>query len=254
MSDGKTPMQRAQELSRPRLPKRFYKTVAVAQIDGGFAVTLDDRPLKTPGRKPLTITDEAVCRLIADEWEAQRDEIDPATMPVTRLANTAIDGVDAVRTEVARDIATYACSDMVCYRAETPEGLVAQQAASWDPLIAWFETAYGMALKRISGIMPISQDQDAARAIGERLSSLDGLELAALHTLTTLSGSAVIALAVHARHIDAADAWAAAHVDEDWQISQWGEDAEALARRAARWREFEAASRVLDALQTHDLS
>ena len=149
---------------------------------------------------------------------------------------------------MAEGIAAYACSDLVCYRAESPEGLVAQQRETWDPLIAWFAEVHGMPLRLAEGVMPVGQDDTKADAIGVQLRELSALELAALHTLTTLSGSAVIALAVHGGQIDPDAAWKAAHVDEDWQISQWGEDAEATARRAARKREFDAATKVLSAL------
>ncbi|MCB1481610.1 MAG: ATPase [Rhodobiaceae bacterium] len=248
MSGEKNPMERAQALSRPQLPKRFYKEVRVEEDDNGFCIKLDARVLKTPGRQTLKLPSESLARLIADEWDAQAVEVNPASMPVTRLANTAIDGVELVKTEVAEGIAAYACSDLVCYRAESPEGLVAQQRETWDPLIAWFAEVHGMPLRLAEGVMPVGQDDTKADAIGVQLRELSALELAALHTLTTLSGSAVIALAVHGGQIDPDAAWKAAHVDEDWQISQWGEDAEATARRAARKREFDAATKVLSAL------
>ncbi|MCB2079860.1 MAG: ATPase [Novosphingobium sp.] len=249
MSGEKNPMQRAQELSRPQLPKRFYKQVTVEPEDDGFSIRLDARVLKTPGRNTLSLPGEALARLVADEWDAQAEEVNPATMPITRLANTAIDGVERVKGEVAKDIASYACSDLLCYRAEGPEALIALQQETWDPLIAWFAEAHGMPLRLAEGVMPVEQDTARADTVGERLADLSALELAALHTLTTLSGSAVIALAVHGGRIDPDAAWTAAHVDEDWQISQWGEDTEAMARRAMRRREFEAAANVLSALR-----
>ncbi|MCB1480049.1 MAG: ATP12 family protein [Tepidamorphaceae bacterium] len=249
MSGEKNPMQRAQELSRPQLPKRFYKQVAVERDGEGFCIKLDARVLKTPGRQTLRLPSEDLARLIADEWDAQAEEVNPASMPLTRLANTALDGVERVKAEVGKDIASYACSDLLCYRAEGPEALVAIQRETWDPLIAWFTRAHGMTLKLAEGVMPVEQDRAAADAIGEKLAALSALELAALHTLTTLSGSAVIALGVLDGEVDPDTAWTAAHVDEDWQICQWGEDAEAKARRAMRRGEFDAASRVLVSLR-----
>ena len=248
MSDEHNPMQRAREHARPKLPKRFYKDVSVEPADGGWTVALDGRLLKTPGRQSLSVASKAIAAMIAAEWEAQAEEVDPSTMPVTRLVNTAIDGVAKVCAEVARDIARYACSDLVCYRAEGPQGLVDRQAEAWDDLVAWFADGHGMRLRLSQGVMPVEQDAEAAEALGGRLAGRSPLELAALHTLTSLAGSAVIALAVAQARLDAEAAWAAAHVDEDWQIAQWGEDTEAMNRRAMRWREFNAAAGVLAAL------
>ncbi|MFN0263899.1 ATP12 family chaperone protein [Tepidamorphus sp. 3E244] len=248
MSDD-NPLLRAQELSRMELPKRFYKDVTVRATEGGHDVLLDNRPLKTPARNPLSVPTDMLARLIADEWDAQLEVVNPATMPVTRLANTAIDGVRTVKAEVARDVAAYACSDLVCYRAESPDSLIAAQREAWDGLINWFNERFGMQLVLAEGVMPISQDVEAADGIAQQLETLSAIELAALHTLTTLSGSAVLALAVREGRTSPDSAWEAAHVDEDWQMRQWGEDAEAMARRAARKREFDAAANVMAALQ-----
>lgn len=154
MNSENDPVKRAQELARRPLPKRFYKSVSVREADGGFEIYLDERTLKTPGRKPLRLSSADVMHLIAEEWNAQAEQVDPATMPVTRLANTALDGVEAVRDAVAQEIASYACSDLVCYRAEGPEALVRAQEDAWNDLVAWFARAHGMALKLAAGVMP----------------------------------------------------------------------------------------------------
>ncbi len=245
MADDQDPIARAQAHARVQLPKRFYKHAAVARDGEGFAVTLDGRQVRTPGRSPLSVPSAAIAEAVAAEWEAQADVIDPGTMPLTRLVNTALDGVANAREAIARDVAAYAASDLVCYRAEDPDGLVAMQAAAWDPLVDWFAGRYGVTLRLAAGVMPVEQDHAAIEALGEALCMRTALDLAALHTLTTLAGSAVIALAVTDGVIDADTGWAAAHVDEDWQIRLWGEDAEAMARRALRKQEFDAAAMVL---------
>jgi chaperone required for assembly of F1-ATPase len=170
-------------------------------------------------------------------------------MPLTRLVNSAIDGVTGRKPDVRADIAKYAASDLLCYRAEGPVELVRRQAQAWDPVLAWAREALGAHLVLGQGIVPVSQPQAASAAIERALAGLDGLSLAAHHVMTTLTGSALLAIA-HARGLlTAEEAWAAAHVDEDWQVSQWGEDAEAKARRDRRWAEMQSASRLLALLR-----
>ena len=192
---------------------------------------------------------KALAEAIAGEWEAQREHIDPAGMPLTRLANSAIDGVRVHQAEVRADIVKYAASDLLCYRASEPELLVRRQAEVWDPVLAWARDALGARFEVADGIMPVTQPEAARSAIAGALEGFDAFSLAALHVMTTLTGSALLALA-HARgHLSAEAAWAAAHVDEDWQIGRWGEDAEAAARRRRRWSEMQAASRLLALLR-----
>lgn len=229
---------------RPAI-KRFYKAAAVVADGANFAIALDGRPVRTPGKAPLVVSSKALAEALCAEWADQGAEIDPASMPVTRILNSAIDGVAARLDDVKADIVAYAGSDLICYRAEAPPQLVAEQARAWDPILAWARDELGAAFNVASGIMPVDQPPRAREAIAQAVAGLGPVEAAALHTIVTLTGSALIALA-HARgKIGVGEAWAAAHVDEDWQISQWGEDAEAKERRRCRYLEMEAASRIL---------
>ena len=216
--------------------------------DTAFRLLLDGKPVRTPAKKQLLLPTRALADAVAVEWEAQKVRIDPVTMPLTRFANSAIDGVAGREAQVRADIARYAGSDLICYRAEAPPELVQRQAQAWDPVLAWARDALGASFHVAQGIMPASQPAPAAHSVAHAIEAHGAFELAALHVMTTLTGSALLALA-HARgHLTADDAWAAAHIDEDWQISQWGEDAEAKARREARWLEMRAASRLIQLL------
>ncbi len=229
-------------------PKRFYTTAAFEAAPGdtqGFIVTLDRRTAKTPGGRPLLVLNVALAEAVAAEWQAQVAVIDPATMPLTRLVNTVIDGVAGREAEVAADVVKYAGSDLVCYRAEAPPGLVERQAHMWDPVVAHAERRIGAALHVTAGLMPVAQPEAVGRGLAALLHAHDAFAIAALHVMTTLTGSALIAFACLERAMSAEAAWAAAHVDEDWQIAQWGEDAEAAARRRRRWQEMAAADRLV---------
>lgn len=231
------------------LPKRFYKSVSVREVEGVggaglFLVLLDGRSLKTPGKKPIAVPGEAFAEALADEWRAQGERIDPATMPMTRIANSSIDGVSGREAEVAADIASFAGSDLTCYRAEGPHDLVGRQAAAWDPVLAWAWDSFGGRFVLAEGVMPVAQPTESIECFAGELSDLNAIQLGALHVMTTLTGSALIAL-YHAKGgLSAEAAWAAAHVDEDFQIAQWGEDEEASERRRNRWADFQAASRM----------
>jgi chaperone required for assembly of F1-ATPase len=217
-----------------------------------FHVLLDGKPVRTPAKALLEVPTRALAEAIAGEWEVQREHIDPATMPLTRLANSAIDGVRVHPAEVRAEIAKYAGSDLLCYRASEPELLVRRQAELWDPVLAWGRDTLGASFEVAEGIMPVVQPEAAISAVAGALEGFDTFGLAALHVMTTLTGSALLALA-HARgHLTAEAVWAAAHVDEDWQIGRWGEDAEAAARRRRRWSEMQAASRLLALLAVRD--
>lgn len=239
------PMQKAQRQMRPELPRRFYKEVAVAGIDGGATVRLDGRSVKTPGKRALVLPTAALAGAIAGEWRLQGERIDPATMPLTRLANTIIDAVTDRMAEVRADALKYAGSDLVCYRAGHPAGLVALQAERWDPVLRWATGVFGAEFRTVTGISHHEQPQAALDAVARRLGQLDPFTLAGVHELTTLSGSVLIALAVLDRAMPPGAAWAAAHADEDWQISQWGEDFEAAERRKHRRGDFDAAIRLI---------
>jgi chaperone required for assembly of F1-ATPase len=228
-------------------PKRFYRTAAVDGIGPPFRVLLDGRPVRTPARKELALPSRALAEAVAAEWQAQGEHVDPTTMPLTRLANTVLDGVTGREAEVRAEIARYAASDLVCYRASAPHEreLARRQAAAWDPVLAWARDELDAHLGVGQGVLHVPQPQAAIDAIEGVLAQLDPFALAAHHVMTTLTGSALLALAHAQGRLSLEEAWAAAHVDEDWQISQWGEDAEAKARRGRRWAEMQAASRLL---------
>lgn len=236
---------------RAELPKRFYATAGAAPVagaDGEFQVELDGRPLRTPKKLLLKLPTNALAVAIAAEWQAQGARIDPASMPLTRLANVAIDAVAEHMVEVRSDIEAFAASDLLCYRATMPETLVQRQHAYWDPILAWAEKALGAKLVVGEGVMPVTQAPDAIMAIGRALADMDEFRLAALHVMTTLLGSAILSLAHAKGRLSLEQAWAAANVDEMWQAEQWGRDAEAEARQAYRYGEFAAASRLVTLL------
>jgi chaperone required for assembly of F1-ATPase len=240
------PMQSARRMARPELQKRFYKRAEMHEEQGFFTLRLDGRPARTPARNPLAVRYPRLAEAIAAEWNAQTEHIDAAAMPVTRLANTALDGVAARPQEVRADILAYAGTDLLYYRAGEPEGLVARQRAAWDPIVAWAERRFGGRFVLAEGVMHVPQPQATLAAIAAELAAIDDpFRLAGLHLATNLAGSALIALALAEGAIDVEAAWAAAHVDEDWNISQWGADAEAMQRRARRFADFSAAALAL---------
>ena len=245
--DGrKDPMRAAQANMRPPPVGRFYKAVEVREADGGHALLLDGRGARTPGRNPLAAPGQALMLKVAEEWERQHETIVPADMPLTRLLNAAIDGVAHTMAETRSDVLSYAGSDLLCYRAEEPDTLVARQAHAFDPVLRWAADSLAARLKMTTGVMHVAQPPDALAAIGAALDAYDDpVALAGLSVMTTLTGSALLALAVARGFLSAEAAWQAAHVDEDFQAERWGADAEAVARREARWREFEAAAVVV---------
>ena len=226
--------------------RRFYERARVQDGEGGHVLALDGRPARTPGRRPLAVPTLALGQAIAAEWEAQTGVIDPRAMPLTRLANTAIDGVAREVDGVRGDIARYGGSDLVMYRAGEPDKLVAAQAAAWDPVLEWARATLGARFVLSEGVMFVEQPAEAVARLRDALAvETSPFVLAPLHVMTTLTGSALIAL-MHARGaISVGAAWAAAHVDETYQESLWGQDGEAAARRDAREQEFAAASRFL---------
>ncbi|MBB1247498.1 ATP12 family chaperone protein [Rhizobium sp. G21] len=246
------PTRRAQiQMKRP-LPKRFYKDVSVQQTEGGHQILLDGRPVKTPMKSALVLPTAAAAGIVAAEWRAQGEEINPAKMPATRLANTAIDGIAREIDAVAEDIVSFAGTDLVCYRAEHPERLANLQAAHWDPVLFWAADDLGARFILAAGVMHQQQPAEALDAYRRALADhRHPLALAALHTITTLTGSALLALAFAKGRLDAEAAWTAAHVDEDFNIAQWGADAEAEARRKARWVEMKTAADLFGAMHQH---
>lgn len=236
------PVEMARRDLKKSLPKRFYTQATHDGRDGAYVLLLDGKLARTPGRNPIALPTEAGARLVAEEWQAQAEVIDPATMPVTRIVNSAIDGVSREMDSVRAEIAKYAGSDLVCYRAADPEALVAAQAQIWDPILAFAREQFGGRFVLAEGIMFAEQPDHALMAIRKAIDTIEGeISLAALHVMTTLTGSALIALALVYGHFDLEAAWSAAHLDEDHQMRIWGADAEALARREKRWLEIKAA-------------
>jgi chaperone required for assembly of F1-ATPase len=238
-------MRSAQAGMKPGLPKRFYKDAGVEEREGLHFLTLDGRTAKTPTRQALAVPFRGLAEALAAEWAAQGEEIDPSTMPITRIVNSAIDGVGARRAEVIDDLVRYAGSDLTCYRADGPERLTQAQNAAWNPVIDWAKAALGARFVLTEGVMHVAQPEEAIAAIRRAIERNESpFALAALHVMTTLSGSVLIALAHAAQRLDADAAWAVAHVDELYQESVWGEDYEAMERRRRREAEFKAASRI----------
>ncbi len=229
--------------------KRFYAAAAVGQADGGFAVLLDGRVARTPNKSPLIVPTRALAEAIAAEWAAQGEAISPGSMPLTRLAHSALDGVAHKLDEAIADIAAYAGSDLVCYRALEPKTLAEGQAAAFDPVLAFAERDLGARFILAGSLMHVPQPEASLQAVRAAMPR-EPFAVTALHVLTTLSGSALLALMAARGAISAEAAWAAAHVDEDFQIARWGADEEALRRREARWRDFAAAAFTLSALRS----
>jgi chaperone required for assembly of F1-ATPase len=233
---------------RKQLPKRFYKeAIAVPGEEGDFVVALDGKPVRTPSRRPLGVPHRELAEAIAAEWQAQQDKIDPATMPLTRMVNTALDGVSAAQEEVFEEILRFAGSDLICYRADAPEGLVARETEHWDPYLDW-ASSMGARLVLSEGVVHVEQPPEAIRAIAALLRRYTTpLQLTALHTITSLTGSLILALALAEGRGEPSEIWDAAHVDEDFNVAQWGEDHAAAERRAKRLVDFEAAHLILSA-------
>jgi chaperone required for assembly of F1-ATPase len=241
------PTESARGAMRPRLRKRFYKQ---ATVGASGDVLLDGKQTFTPARRPLIAPTRALAEALAAEWNAQKDEIDPARMPLTRLANAVIDAVAEKPDAVAAEIEKYLGSDLVCYRAETPAGLIERQAQHWDPVLAWAQRSLGARFVLGAGVVHVKQPGDAIAsthtAIPRATDNVKDIwRLGAISSITALTGSALLALALAAGAIDVEAAWTAAHVDEDWQMAQWGRDEIALARRDFRYAEMQAAAKVL---------
>jgi chaperone required for assembly of F1-ATPase len=256
------PVEAARGAVRPALRRRFYKAVTIAAgepgrrdrgdqaaqaAQGHHAVYLDGKPVRTPGRRALAAPTAELARALADEWAAQGEYIEPAKMPLTRLANTIIDGVGTAQDQVAAEIRKYLASDLVFYRAVSPAPLCVRQAAQWDPLLSWARQALGADFRLGSGVVHVAQPAAALDRAGAALPH-DPWRLGALHAATTLTGSALIALALMRGAVTPEAAWQAAHVDEDWNMEQWGSDEIALNRSSLRFAEFKAAALILQKL------
>ena len=230
--------------------RRVYATVETRPVDGSWGVALDGKPVRTPAKFELAVPNEVLASAIAAEWDAQREEIRPETMPLTRLAATAIDRTPAQRDLVVAETANYAATDLVCYRAERPPAVAARQDAVWQKLIDWAALRYDAALAVTTGIVPAPQSPAALRAFAAIVAAQDDFRLTALHTLTAAAGSLVIALALLEGRLDAETAFAAAQLDETFQIETWGEDTEAAARRRTLAADIAAAARFIALLDS----
>jgi chaperone required for assembly of F1-ATPase len=228
--------------------KRFWKTATVAAAPGGYTVQLDGRPVKTPAKAPLEVPTEALAAAIAAEWDAQEGEVDPGAMPATRSANAAIDKVRPQHAAVAEMIAAYGDTDLLCYRADAPEGLVQRQAEAWDPLLAWAERDLGARLRPVTGVMHAPQDAAALAALTAQVRAMDAFALTAFHDLVSLTGSLILGFAaVHDQH-PPETLWALSRLDETWQEEFWGVDEEARQTALRKQSDF------LHAKRFHDIS
>lgn len=227
------------------LPKKFYRKAEFSGENSAYVLTLDGRKARTPARSLLSVPTLKLAEAIAAEWDKQGEYVDPDSMPLTRLANSAIDGVATKRAEVIDDLVRYAGSDLVCYRAEGPERLVREQAKAWDPVLAWCESVLNVKFRQTVGIVHIEQSPEALSALHDEIESLTSpFSLAALHVMTTLSGSVLIPLSHVLGSIGVKEAWNAANIDELFQESLWGKDEQAVLRREKRERDFRAASEL----------
>jgi chaperone required for assembly of F1-ATPase len=238
------PMEAARRGMRPSLRQRFYDAAASSPEAGGYMVLLDGKVVRTPARQALTLPNKALADAVAVEWQNQQTVIDPARMPLTRLANSIIDGVTASASAVAADVEKYLGSDLLFYRAEGPERLVARQQELWDPIVAWARTALGARFELVEGVIHVAQPLQSIKAAAAAIPR-DPWRLGAVHSLTTLTGSALIALALAHKAVSPDVAWTAAYVDEDWNMELWGRDTLALARREQQLSEMNAATTIL---------
>jgi len=228
--------------------KRFWSAVEAVPTDSGWAVQLDGQPLRTPARAHLNVPTEALARQISAEWASVDDKVDPRRMPLTGLANAAIDRVKPDPAAFAAGLARYAQADLACYRAEAPRGLVERQAESWDALLAWARRRFDVDFRVTDGIVHVPQPAGTVERLAHAVAALDAFCLAGLSPLVTVGGSLVAALAVLEGALPVEEAWLAVTIDERWQLEQWGSDAEAEAALENRRRDFLAAARFLELL------
>lgn len=231
--------------ARPK-PRRFYKDVSVKEEAGkGHAVLLDDRPIKTPMKNSLTLMHAGMATAIAKEWQDQGEFIIHETMVKTKLANTALDRVRGREDIIINEIITYAGSDLILYRATEPASLIAREQQHWDPYLAWLMESHNIKLKPATGIIHVAQEQGELNKFKDILSPYNEFALTAIHNMTSLTGSAVLAIALAKADFTLEDIWRAAHIDEDFQTERWGEDSEAKRRRELKQRDFNEAHEFL---------
>jgi chaperone required for assembly of F1-ATPase len=229
--------------------KRFYAQATVRAAESGHAVELDGKPLRTPAKAPLVVPSAALAQAIAAEWQAQGEEIKTAELPLTRLAGTAIDLVTPRRAEVVAEVARYAGTDLVCYRAGHPPELATRQHAAWQPLIDWATLRYDAPLDVTAGVVPIAQAASTLRAFTAAVDAVSPIELAALHLATAACGSLIVALALLEGRLDVEEAFAASQLDETFEIELWGEDHEQMQRRAGLMEDIALAARLIELLR-----
>ena len=230
--------------------KRFWKVAAAVPDDHGWTVQLDGKPLRTPARKPLVVPNQWLAKAIAEEWNRAGETIDPRAMPLTGLANAAIDRVAPDPDTFAASLAKYGESDLACYRADSPRELVARQEKSWGELLGWARRRFDVDFCTTSGIVHVAQPEETVHRLSHRVASFDAFRLAGLSPLVTVGGSLVAALAVAEGQLTPERAWDAVTIDEQWQREQWGADAEAEAAFEARRGDFFAAARFLELLDS----
>jgi chaperone required for assembly of F1-ATPase len=230
--------------------KRFWTTVETASAEDGWTIALDGKAVRTPARAPLIVPTEKLARAIAEEWSAATGEIDPRAMPLTGLANAAIDRVAVDRQAFAASLAHYAEADLACYRAEWPPELVERQSQTWDGLLAWARRRYDVDFATTSGLIHVPQPPATVERLGQAVAELDSFRLAGLSPLVTASGSLIAALAVIEKAMAAEEAWESVSIDDRWQLEKWGRDVEAEAALEARRQDFLAGARFLDLLET----
>jgi chaperone required for assembly of F1-ATPase len=228
-----------------RLPKRFYKQAEAAALEDGFTVLLDGKGVKTPARSALKLPSRALTVAIAEEWARQGEKIDPRSMWLTKLANTAIDLVTPRRATVTDEIVNFAGTDLLCYRADKPVGLVERQSASWDALLAWAGDAHGIRFRTTTSLMHVAQDEAALQKMRAAVSAFNDFVLAGLHNAVTLTGSSVIGLALAHGRLDADAAFEAAHIEDKWQAELFGEDEEEAERLALRLSNLQDTARFM---------
>jgi chaperone required for assembly of F1-ATPase len=228
--------------------RRFWKAAEVVPAEGGHAIELDGRPVRSPLKTPIVVPSEPLAQGLAREWDAQEEVIDPLSMPLTRAVNAALDKVAPQRAEVAAHLAGYGESDLLCYRAEAPAELVRRQAVAWDPMLDWLAEAHGARLAVTTGVMPTPQPANAVAVLRARVDALSSWELTGFSEFVTLSGSLVLGLAAFEGRLAPDAAWTLSRIDEDWQAEQWGEDSEEAERIAVKRAAFLQARIYLDLL------
>jgi chaperone required for assembly of F1-ATPase len=235
-------------MTLPAHPRRFYKSTTTIQADGGFAVSLDGRIPKTPARASLILPNLAVAQLVAAEWEAQGEAVIPASMPLTRLVNVAIDRAQETRAAMIDEVVKYAGTDLVCYRAPSPKSLVTAQASAWDPLMAWAQATHNVELLTTFDAMAVPQPNASLEALRKAIEPYDNWHLTALAFANGLAGSAIVALALVGRFIDGETAFKAIRVEENWQAARWGADPDEEHVANARRLDLVAVGMLVEAL------